>query len=50
MKAGLLQLNLYHRITKDRKRLYEQLHDNKLDNLEEMEKFLKTYTLTKIES
>ena len=27
---------------------YEQLYANQLDNLEEMDKFLETYTLTKL--
>lgn len=39
-------LNLCHRnkimIIRDH---YEQLHTNKLDNLEEMDKFLETYNL-----
>lgn len=33
---------------KDHKRLYKQLHANKLDKLKEMDKFLETYNLSRL--
>lgn len=37
-----------HTNKKDHKRLYEVLYDNKMDNLEEMDKFLEMYTLPRL--
>lgn len=39
--------NWYHRDTKDHKDYYEQLHTNKLDNLQQMDKLLETYNLSR---
>lgn len=42
-------LNWYHRNTKNLKRdCYEQSYTNKLDNLEEMDKFIEIYNLPRI--
>ena len=40
--------NWYHRNTKDQKRLLWKIYANKLDNLEEMDKFLETYHLPRL--
>ena len=37
-----------HRDTKDHKRLYEQLYENKMDNLEEMDKYLEKCNFPKL--
>ena len=39
--------NQYHRNTKNRE-YYEQLYANKLDNLEEMDKYLETYNFPRL--
>ena len=41
-------LNWYYGNTKKVREYYEQLHANKFDNLEEMDNFLETYSLPKL--
>ena len=40
--------NQYYRNTKDQRDYYEQLFANKMDNLDEMEKFLEMYNLPRL--
>ena len=47
MKKRLQQTTQKYKGTKDHKDAYEQLHVNKMDNLEEMDKFLQKYNLPK---
>ena len=38
----------HHRNKKNHKKLYEKLHANKMDNLEEMDKLLEMYNIPKL--
>ena len=38
----------HHRNKKNHKKLYEKLHANKMDNLEEVDKFLERYNLLRL--
>ena len=40
--------NRQHRNTKDHRDYYQQLYANKMDNVEEMEKFLEKYNFPKL--
>ena len=40
--------NQYHRNTKDHRDYYKQLYTNKMDNLEDMDRFLERYNLPRL--